>query len=155
MPAVQGSLALLDDPIAQELLRSSIPARLAYVWPDGTPRVVPVWFHWNGSELVLATPPRAPKLKALKLNPKVAITIDDNTFPHKVLLVRGTASLEEVDGVVPEYELAAHRYFGEEQGSAWVKQVRQMLTRMVRIRVLPEWVGILDFRSRFPSALSS
>ena len=155
MPTVQGPLALLDDPVAQELIHSNIPARLAYVWPDGTPRVVPVWFHWNGAEFVLATPPKAPKLKALKVNPKVALTIDDNTFPHNVLMVRGTATLEEVDGIVPEYELAAHRYFGEAQGRAWVQQVRQMLTRMVRISVKPEWVGILDFQSRFPSALSS
>jgi hypothetical protein len=34
MPAVQGSIALLDDPIAKELLCSKIPARLAYVWLD-------------------------------------------------------------------------------------------------------------------------
>ena len=155
MPSAQGSLALLNDPVAQELLRSDIPARLAYVWPDGTPRVVPVWFHWNGSEFVIATPPRAPKLKALKVNPKVALTIDDNTFPHKVLMARGTATLEEVDGIVPEYQLAAHRYFGEAQGKAWVQQVRQMLTGMVRITIKPDWVGILDFQSRFPSALSS
>jgi hypothetical protein len=155
MTTAQGSLALLNDPVALELLRSDIPARLAYVWPDGTPRVVPVWFHWNGSEFVLATPPKAPKLKALKVNPKVALTIDDNVFPHKVLMVRGTATLQEVDGIVPEYQLAAHRYFGEAQGSAWVEQVRQTLTRMVRISIKPEWVGILDFQSRFPSALSS
>jgi PPOX class probable F420-dependent enzyme len=155
MATAQGSLSLLNDPVAQDLLRSAIPARLAYVWPDGTPRVVPVWFHWNGSEFVIATPPRAPKLKALKVNPKVALTIDDNTFPHKVLMVRGTASLEDVDGIVPEYEMAASRYFGEKQGAAWVGQVRQMLKRMVRIRVQPEWVGVLDFQSRFPSALSS
>jgi hypothetical protein len=35
MPAVPGSLALLEDPVAQELLCSTIPARPAYVWPDG------------------------------------------------------------------------------------------------------------------------
>ena len=155
MPAVQGSIALLDDPIAKELLCSKIPARLAYVWLDGSPRVVPVWFHWSGSEFVIGTPTKAPKLKALRINSKVALTIDDNTFPHKVLMARGTATLEEVVGVVPEYELAAARYFGAAQGEAWIQQLRQTLTRMVRIRVRPEWVGILDFQSRFPSALSS
>ena len=70
------------------------------------------------------TPHKAPKLKALRVNPKVALTIDDNTFPHKVLMVRGAATLEDVDGIVPEYELAARRYFGETQGKAWVEQVR-------------------------------
>ena len=153
MPAAQGSLDLLNDPVAQDLLRSTIPARLAYVWPDGTPRVVPVWFHWSGSEFVVATPPKAPKLKALAANSKVALTIDDNTFPHKVLLVRGTAAVEMVEGVVPEYELAAARYFGEAQGRAWVEQVRALLPRMARIAIRPEWAGVLDFQSRFPSAL--
>jgi hypothetical protein len=148
MPATQGSIALLDDPIAKELLCSKIPARLAYVWPDGSPRVVPVWFHWSGSEFVIATPPKAPKLKALRVNPKVALTIDENTFPHKVLMARGTATLQEVEGVVPEYELAAQRHFGAVQGEAWIQQVRQTLTRMVRIRVRPGWVAILDFQSR-------
>jgi hypothetical protein len=117
--------------------------------------VVPVWFHWGAVDFVIATRPRAPKLKALRANPKVALTIDDNTFPHKVLTVRGTAAMDDVSGIVPEYELAARRCFGEEQGAAWVAQVRQMLKGMVRIRVSPEWVGVLDFQSRFPSALSS
>ncbi len=80
-PVRQGDVSLLQHPASQELLRSKIPARLAYVWTDGSPRVVPIWFHWNGRELVMASPPKAPKLKALANNPKVAITIDDNTFP--------------------------------------------------------------------------
>jgi len=156
MKAVQqGDLGLLQHPASRELLESKIPARLAYVWTDGTPRVIPIWYHWNGREFVMATPPRAPKLKALKKNPKVSFTIDDNTFPHKVLLVRGTARLEAVDGIVPEYAAAAQRYFGREQGEAWVKQLRTLISSMVRITITPEWVGLLDFQTRFPSALSS
>jgi len=155
MPAVQGPIKLLDEPIAKELLCSRIPARLAYIWPDGTPRVVPVWFHWNGQEFVIATPPKAPKLKALRMNSKVALTIDDDNFPYRVLSVRGSVTLEEMAGIVPEYKLAAYRYFGETQGQAWVQQLNQTLSRMIRIAVHPEWVGLLDFQSRFPSALSA
>ncbi len=153
MPVKQGDLALLQHPAARALLQSKIPARLAYVWMDGTPRVVPIWFHWNGSEFVIGTPPKAPKLKALARNPKVALTIDDNTFPHQVLLVRGTARLHPVEGIVPEYATAAERYFGREQGQAWVKQLGTMVSSMVRITIAPEWVGVLDFQTRFPSAL--
>ena len=154
-PVHQGDLGLLQHPASRELLESNIPARLAYVWTDGSPRVVPIWYHWNGREFVMATPPKAPKLKALARNPKVSFTIDDNTFPHKVLLVRGTARLEPVDGIVPEYAAAAERYFGREQGQAWVNQLRTMISSMVRITITPEWVGLLDFKTRFPSALSS
>ena len=48
MTLQQGDLALLNEPLAQELLHAAIPARLAYVWSDGTPRVVPIWFQWTG-----------------------------------------------------------------------------------------------------------
>jgi hypothetical protein len=155
MPVKQGSLELLQHPASKELLHSKIPARLAYVWTDGTPRVVPIWFHWNEKEIVMASPAKAPKLKALAKNPKVAVTIDDNVFPHKVLMVRGTAKLQPVTGVAPEYALAAERYFGVEEGKAWVGQMASLVKdqNMVRIAVTPEWVGLLDFQSRFPSAL--
>src|SRR5215831_2409989 len=135
MPVKQGDLSLLQHPASQELLHSKIPARLAYVATDGTPRVVPIWFHWNGSEVVMGTPPKAPKLKCLAKNPKVAITIDNNEFPHKVLLIRGTARTEPVTGVVPEYALAADRYFGPDHGPAWVAQMGKMVSSMVRVTV--------------------
>jgi len=154
MPVKQGDLELLQQPVAKELLASKIPARVAYIASDGSPRVVPIWFHWTGSEVVLGTPPNAPKVRSLRKNPKVAITIDDNQFPHKVLLIRGTARLEDVAGVVPEYAMAAERYFGKEQGQTWLKQLRGMTSSMVRIAIKPEWVGLLDFQTRFPSAIS-
>lgn len=151
----QGSLELLQRPAAQELLRSKIPARLAYVWMDGTPRVVPIWFHWNGREIVMATPPRAPKLKALRKNPKVSLTIDENEFPQKVLLIRGSARLETVEGITPEYIACAARYFDPKQAEEWLSQLRTLISSQVRITVTPEWVGLLDFQTRFPSGLSS
>src|ERR1700752_291442 len=155
MPVQQGSLDLLEHPIARELLQSTIPARLAYIGTDEAPRVIPIWFHWNGREIVMATPSRAPKLKALAKRPKVSLTIDNNEFPHKVLLRRDTARLDAVNDIVPEYALAAERYFGPDQGKAWVKQLRGMISGMVRVTITPQWVGVLDFKTRFPSALAS
>ncbi len=72
----QGDIALLSDPVAQELLKSTIPVRLAY---------------------------------------------NDNAWPHKVLLVRGTATVQMLPGVFAEYATAAERYYGEAQGKAWVR----------------------------------
>ncbi len=153
MPSKQGDLALLDTPVAQQLLQSRIPARLAYNWTDGTPRVIPIGFHWNGKEIVLGTPPDAPKMKALKDGAKVAITIDSDTMPHKVLLIRGSIRVDTVDGVAPEYAAAARRYFGEEAGNAWVAQMRSLAPRMSRVFVTPEWAAVMDFETRFPNAM--
>ncbi|HZM91276.1 MAG TPA: pyridoxamine 5'-phosphate oxidase family protein [Blastocatellia bacterium] len=146
-------LESLSDPVAQELLNSRIPARLAYTGLDGSARVVPIWFHWDGRQLVLGSAPSSPKVTALSRNGKVALTIDEDTYPPKVLLVRGLASVEIIEGVVPEYGKAARRYLGEEEGSGWEQQARGMFKQMARIAIEPEWVKILDFQTRFPSAI--
>jgi hypothetical protein len=70
---------------------------------------------------------------ALRANPAVAITIDTEQFPPQVLLVRGRASVTEVDGVATEYALAARRYMGEEAATDYLAQVDQPGTRMARI----------------------
>jgi len=89
---------------------------------------------------VLGSPPNAPKVGVLLDNSNVALTIDRDEFPYHALLIRGTAHIETVEGVTPEYEACAERYFGEEQGREWVENVRQMFTQMTRISVRPEWV---------------
>jgi hypothetical protein len=70
------------------------------------------------------------------------------------LLIRGTARLEPVDGIVPEYVAAAERYFDAAMAQGWLSQLRGTVSTMVRITVTPEWVGLLDFQTRFPSALA-
>jgi hypothetical protein len=54
--------------------------------------------------------------------------------------------------VVPEYALAAAKYSGAEQGAAWVGQF-PLDVRMTRLAVRPTWVAVLDFTTRFPSAM--
>jgi hypothetical protein len=160
MALPQGDLRLLESEIARRLLASTALARFAYVSMDGTPRVLPTWFHWTGDELVMPTFVSAPhvrrpatRLGALRANPDVAITIDTGTFPPcDVLLVRGKASVSEADGVVAEYALSAHRYMGEEAATAYLAQIDRPGTRMARIVVRPLWVGVLDFQNRLPRA---
>jgi hypothetical protein len=89
----------------------------------------------------------------LRANPAVAITIDENVFPYKILYLRGRATVEMVDDVPPEYAAAAERYFGPEQGKAWVDQLRGQPEATIRVR--PDWANIIDFQTRFPSALGT
>ena len=85
----------MEDPVARRLLASANPARLAYVGLDGTPRVVPVGFSWNGATLVVGTVPGSAKVAALRAHPAVALTIDTSppAWPPNVLLIRGTARI--------------------------------------------------------------
>jgi len=153
LPVAQGDLSLLSSEVAKELLGSTIPARLAYSWEDGTPRVVPIWFHWTGEELVFGSPHNAPKLKALREGAQAAVTIDTEGEPTRVLMIRGPISVEIQDGVVPEYEASARRYLGDVAGLEWVENIKQQGAKMARISLRPTWVAVLDFEKRFPSAL--
>jgi hypothetical protein len=147
-------LRVLNDPLGQELLHADIPARLAYNGPDGYPRVIPIAFYWNRAKIVVCTAPTAPKVRALAKNPKVALTIDTYPDPTNVLLVRGTAIMEVVDGVPFEYLEASKKHPQEpEQYQAFEVQVRALYKQMARIAITPEWAKLLDFETRMPDFL--
>jgi hypothetical protein len=101
----------------------------------------------------MGTPANAPKVKTLIKNPKVALSIDKDTIPPEMLLVRGTARVEIIDGVVPEYLQAATKYLGDEGGREFEKDARGKYRQMARIVIEPEWAKLIDFQSRLPSAL--
>ena len=89
---------ILNRPTSQELLARDL-TRLAYIAKDGTPRSIPIGFTWNGTEIVMCTTKNAPKHAALRHNPAVALTIDTEVHPPKILLIRGRAELDVVDGI--------------------------------------------------------
>ncbi|MEU4423324.1 pyridoxamine 5'-phosphate oxidase family protein [Actinoplanes sp. NPDC024001] len=144
---------VLQRPISQELLARDL-TRLAYVAKDGTPRNVPIGFVWNGSTIVMCTTPNAPKLPALRANPMVALTIDTEVHPPMILLIRGRAELDLVDGIPDEYMQASGTYrMTPEQRVAWEAEVRSLYRSMVRIVVTPTWAKLIDFDTTLPSAV--
>ena len=144
---------ILDRPKSREMLARDI-VRLGYVALDRTPRTVPIAFSWNGSQIVMCTPRNAPKLTALRRNPAVALTIDTEVHPPTILLVRGTAVLDDVDGI-PEEFLAMNGTYAmtPEQRTAWEAEVRSLYDGMVRIVVTPTWAKLIDFETTLPSAV--
>jgi hypothetical protein len=153
MVSQQGDLSLLEHPVARELLQVPLPARFAYVRGDGAPDVVPIGFHWNGTEFVLGTFPGSVKMHEIHDGDPVALTIDTDTMPYKVLRIRGRVRTDLVDGIAPEYEAMTLRTLGDEMGRGWIEQMRPMTSQMARIFVTPEWVCVQDFQTRFPNEL--
>ncbi len=144
---------ILERPISRELLARDL-TRLAYVAKDGTPRSIPIAFTWNGSEIVLCTTKNAPKLHALRENPMVALTIDTEVHPPKILLIRGRAELDVVDGIPAEYlEMNGSYEMSAEQRVEWEAEVRSLYDGMVRIVITPTWAKLIDFENTLPSAV--
>ena len=142
---------ILSKPKSKEMLERDI-CRLSYIAPDGTPRVIPIGFTWNGTEIVVCTPTNAPKLASLRQNPTVALTIDTEVHPPLILLMRGTVELDEVDGIPDEYLKVNSTYeMSAEQRVEWEREVRSLYQSMVRIVITPTWAKLIDFEETLPT----
>ncbi|MGN6032548.1 MAG: pyridoxamine 5'-phosphate oxidase family protein [Thermomicrobiales bacterium] len=145
---------ILNHPYSRELLARDL-TRLAYIAKDGTPRTIPMGFTWNGAEIVMCTATNAPKLAALREHPMVALTIDTEVYPPRILLVRGRTKLDTVAGIPAEYLQSSGTYaMTPEQRVEWEAEVRSLYhDGMVRIVVTPTWAKLIDFETTLPSAV--
>ncbi|RAO13879.1 hypothetical protein ONO86_00437 [Micromonospora noduli] len=151
MSLPQGDVKLLDTPLARRLLAASLVARLAYTSRDGTPRLIPVNILWTGDELVVGAFAGTYKIRDLSARPDVAVCIDTADGLPEVLMLRGTVTLTEVEGVLPEYATIQRAGMGDEMVNAYLAAIDQSGLRMVRIGLRPTWVGVVDFKERFPA----
>ena len=145
----------LADPVAQDLMSSPLVARLAYLGTDGGPRVVPVAYLFDGTQFLVFTATIAPKVAALRANPAVALTIDTDPAAPRVLLVRGTATVDIVDGVPQDYLAAVERSQGEQYSPEFEGVARALYPQMARIAITPTWAKVLDFQTRLPEAVAT
>jgi hypothetical protein len=144
---------VLNRPLSQELLARDL-ARLAFIALDGTPRSIPIGVTWNGAEIVMCTAKNARKLPALRRRPAVALTIDTESHPPKVLLIRGQAELDVVDGIPDEYLQWNGTYeMTPEQRTEWEAGVQSLYDGMVRVVVKPTWAKLIDFETTLPTAI--
>jgi hypothetical protein len=102
----------------------------------------------------MATVPASAKVRALRRRPRVALTIDtQDQWPPKVLLFRGAARVELVDGVPDAYVEAARKVTPAEHFGNWEQGVRALYKQMVLITVEPDWAKLLDFETTIPRAV--
>ena len=60
---------------------------------DGQPHAAPVWFVLDGDDLIFMTWHTSVKGKAIERDARVALVVDDETFPYSFVLVEGTATV--------------------------------------------------------------
>jgi hypothetical protein len=102
----------------------------------------------------MCTAKNAAKVSALRHNPAVALTIDTEVHPPRILLIRGRAELDVVDGIPEEYlEMNGSYPMTPEQRVEWEAEVRSLYDGMVRIVVVPTWAKLIDFETTLPSAV--
>ena len=138
------------DDTTRQLIERTPLMRLAYTAPDGSPRVIPSGYVVRDAKLIFGTIPTSAKIKALRADPRVAVTIDEGGMPPCALLLRGTAEIEIVDGVTEDYLETGRRGMTAEQYESWEQGVRAMYDSMAMVTITPTWVKLLDFERTMP-----
>jgi hypothetical protein len=102
----------------------------------------------------MGTVPKSAKVAALRRDPQVALTVDtQDQWPPRVLLIRGAARLDLVDGVPQAYLDASRKVVPAAEWDGWEQGVRALYREMVLITVQPEWAKLLDFETTAPKAV--
>ena len=99
----------------EDLLTSSALAHIATIGPDGEPQVNPVWFDWNGEEILFSQTTTRQKTKNLARDPRIALSIVDPENPYRYLEVRGTVVRVEDDPDKAFIDKMAQKYLGQEK----------------------------------------
>ncbi len=78
---------------------------------------------------------------------EVALAIDVGDTPGGAcsLSVHTLASVEIVDGIVPEYLAATRRSMDADAAAKFEENVRRMYDQMARIAITPTWARYYDF----------
>jgi PPOX class probable F420-dependent enzyme len=77
------------------LLRTEPVVWLSSVRPDGRPHLVPIWFSWDGRDIIVASKPNAQKIRNLRANPTVMLALGEADDDFDVGLLEGRAELLE------------------------------------------------------------
>ena len=101
--------------VARRILESDSLAHVTTIDPDGRPQTTLAWVGLEGDEVVFATLPDQRKLRNLRRDPRITISIQtERVTPyglHEYLVIYGTARV--TDGGGPEVlQRLAHTYLG-------------------------------------------
>jgi len=100
---------------ARALLESDAVAHVVTVDEDGGPQVTLAWIGLEGDEIVLATMPEQRKLRNLRRDPRIVLSVQSATRNEwgllEYLVVYGTARVTE-GGAAETLQRLAHTYIG-------------------------------------------
>jgi PPOX class probable F420-dependent enzyme len=100
---------------ARELLESDALAHVVTIDEDGGPQVTLAWVGIEGDEIVLATMPEQRKLRNLRRDPRIALSVQSTTRNEwgllEYLVVYGMARVTE-GGAAEMLQRLAYTYIG-------------------------------------------
>jgi PPOX class probable F420-dependent enzyme len=135
-------LANPKDAHVDERLRKNLIIWLSSVRPDGRPHLVPVWFLWDGKNILIFSQPNTQKIRNLQQNTNVILALDDTKDGEDVVMLEGIAEFlndPAVNPTLPAYaakynsELKSMGYTAEAMAAEYAQAIRITPTRFLNI----------------------
>lgn len=118
-------------------------AKLATVRADGSPHVAPIWVALDGDEIVFMTGEETVKGKAVRRDPRVALSFDDEDPPFSFVVIEGDARIDGDEGERLTWATKiAGRYMGAERAEEFGRRnavPAELLVRVRPRRIAGEW----------------
>lgn len=89
-------------------------ASLATLMPDGTPQVTPVWFDYDGKNLIFNSARGRQKDRNVRRDPRVTMTIADPENPYRYVEVRGRVTDITQEGADDHINKLAKKYLDKD-----------------------------------------
>ncbi|MGW2961896.1 PPOX class F420-dependent oxidoreductase [Streptomyces sp. NPDC001220] len=132
MPTSSNAPATFDDSV-RALLDGRNFASVATLGPDGAPQNSVVWIKREGDTVLFSSTDGRQKVRNLRRDPRVSLTVFDLADPYRSAEIRGTAEILPDEAKRLPFELS-HKYLGIDPPAEKDDEVR------VIIRVVPRRV---------------
>jgi nitroimidazol reductase NimA-like FMN-containing flavoprotein (pyridoxamine 5'-phosphate oxidase superfamily) len=114
-----------DEEVTTFLTEPGHLVRIGTVDSDGTPRVVPTWFIFQGGEILFTPRARSVFLDNIRRDVRVGLSIDEDPLPYRKVTVQGTARIVHETGEDDVwrdlYRQIACRYIPEEAAESYIQ----------------------------------
>jgi PPOX class probable F420-dependent enzyme len=99
----------------QDLLNKKAFAQLATIMPDGTPQVSPVWFEYDGKNILINSAKGRVKDKNMRRDPRVGLDIQDPDNPYRHISIRGRVVQITEDGADAHIDRLTKKYINQDR----------------------------------------
>lgn len=106
---------------AAERLSSDRVAWLTTVASDGTPQTSPIWFLWDGSDILIYSL-ESPRARNVSMHDRVSLHLDGNGLGGDIVIVEGVARIDDAAPSAAENRSYVAKYASAMEGHGWTPE---------------------------------
>jgi PPOX class probable F420-dependent enzyme len=99
----------------QDILQKKAFAQLGTLMPDGSPQVSPVWFDFDGTNILVNTAKGRVKDQNMRRDKRVCVDIMDPDNPYRHVSIRGRVVDVTENGADAHIDKLAKKYIGQDR----------------------------------------